>query len=298
MAARELPHLAITTQAYGIRATGQINQIPFYDEYARHMNPKLVALVFYINDFADNSTALKSLALGADPDRMPYMSAQRDSRGAFKLRPPHPEYERFLLPKFPQPWRSKARQRLVKVSYFAKWLDINSPAVMDRVNAILARIRTSAGTDTPQASVWMNIIAERPCCASLLYDWQPVIQPYYLIDPFLNEHLPPVFEEALEYTAFGIDQFKQRTDRDGVKLAIVATTNKMGTQGDPQFDRLNAIAEPRGIPVISQYDYIARQEYAAEDGLWSSGGHWNAAGHQWMAEAVLEWLKENQEVCD
>ena len=24
--------------------------------------------------------------------------------------------------------------------------------------------------------------------------------------------------------------------------------------------------------------------------------HWNATGHQWAAEAVLEWLKENQQV--
>ena len=52
MAARELPHLDIATQAYGIRGTGQINQIPFYDEYARRLNPKLVVLVFYFNDFS------------------------------------------------------------------------------------------------------------------------------------------------------------------------------------------------------------------------------------------------------
>jgi len=58
MAARELPHLGITTQAYGIANTGQINQLPFYDEYARHLTPKLVVLVFYRNDFGNNLTAL------------------------------------------------------------------------------------------------------------------------------------------------------------------------------------------------------------------------------------------------
>ena len=81
-------------------------------------------------------------------------------------------------------------------------------------------------------------------------------------------------------------------------MAIMAATSYMGTRGDPQFDRLNAIADSRGIPVTSDYDYIVRQGYDAEDGLWRFNQHWNAIGHQWAAEAVLEWLKENQDVCE
>ena len=294
MAARELPHLAITTQAYGIRDTGQINQLPFYDEYARHQNPKLVALVFYTNDFSDNSTALHSLFSRLDPDRMRFVSARKDAHGDIELRPPDPEYKRFRLPRLPKPptpWYETAWKRTVWVSYFAKWLD------SVRVNLIRSIIVASPNDSPPQLTAWAAMVAERPCCASLLDGWRP-INSHSVTNTIGAEYLPPVFEEALEYTAFGIDQFKRRADRDGAKLVILAATEDMGTQGDPQFDRLNAIAEARGIPIISWYDYIISQGYDYWDGQWRSDGHWNATGHQWTAEAVLEWLKENQEACD
>ena len=295
MASRELPHLGITTQAYGISGTAQINQLPFYDEYARRLNPKLVALVFHLNDFANNSTALQSLIHGLDPDRMPFVSAQRDARGDIKLRPADPEYLRFMLPRLPKPWTGRVWQRLIRVSHFARWLN-----AMPRVTAILSRIG-----GVPSASIqylaYANIIAERPCCAALLDNWQPTIRNYLdqpIVWRFSEERLPPVFEEALEYTAFGIEQFKRRADRDGATLAILAATDEMGTRGDPQFDRLSAIAEAHGIPVISQYAYIVGQGHDYQDARWRNDAHWNATGHQWAAEAVLEWLKENQDVCD
>ena len=140
------------------------------------------------------------------------------------------------------------------------------------------------------------MIAERPCCASLLDGWQPDGW-YGLHQMFKGERLPPAFQEALQYTAFGMDEFKRRADRDGAKLAILAATGRMGTRGDPQFDRLSAIAEARGIPIFSNYDYIVRQKRNEREGL-DSTRHWNAVGHQWAAEAVLEWLKANQDACD
>ena len=296
MAARELPHLAITTQAYGIYGTGQINQLPLYDEYARRLNPKLVMLVFFLNDFADNSPALYSLGNGADPDHLPYMSAQRDAGGELRLRPPDPEYERFMLPRFPKAWHESAWERLVLASYLAKWLDLKQRWAVERVNAIGAGMIGPIETD-PQIAAWADMIAERSCCTLLLKDWQPAI--WWSVDrQFMEERLPPVLEEALEYTEFGVEQFKRRADRDGVNLAILAATEYMGRRGDPQLDRLSAIAEARGIPVVSDYDYVVRRGYAAGDGLWGSIGHWNVVGHRWAAEAVLEWLKANQDVCE
>ena len=282
MAARELPHLDITTQAYGISNTGQINQIPLYDEYARHLRPKLVVLVFYINDFANNSTALQALAYGADPDKMLFQFAQRDARGTLRLRPPDPDYERFLLPTLPKPWHWKTWERLVSVSYLAKWVDTKSLWKYD---------------PDPQIRAWTDIIAKRPCCAALLDSWQPA-RLYTSNMQFTKENLLPVHEEALEYTAFGIEQFKRRADRDGVNLAILAATRHMGTRGDPQFDRISAIAKALGIPIISQYEYVVSQGHNYQDARWLSDAHWNATGHQWAAEAILEWLKENQDVCD
>ena len=283
MASRELPHLAVTTQAYGINGTGQINQIPFYDEYARRLNPKLVVLVFYLNDFVNNSTALESLARGLDPDRMRFMSAQRGVSGAMKLLPPDPDFRRFLLPAPPIPWHEKAWERLAQVSYFARWLNTKVGAPDDIAD---------------RRAAWANIIAARPCCASMMDGWRPGEWQHSLNNPFLEEHLPPVFEEALEYTAFGIDQFKRRADRDGATLIILAASERIGTQGDPQFDRLSAIAKAHSIPLISQYDYVSKQGHDYMNGRFTNDHHWNPTGHQWAAEAVLEWLKENQEACD
>ena len=283
MASRELPRLAITTQAYGIGGTGQINQLPFYDEYARRLSPKLVVLVFYLNDFVNNSTALESLARGLDPDRMRFMSAQRDASGTMQLLPPDLEYRRFALPSPPMPWHENARGRLARVSHFARWL-----------NAKIGAPNDSAAT----RAAWANMIAARPCCALMLDGWRPGEYQRFLDNLFLEEHLPPVFEEALEYTAFGIEQFKRRADRDGATLAILAASERMGTQGEPQFDRLSAIAEAHNVPLISQYDYVQAQGHNYKNGRYANDVHWNATGHQWVAEAVLEWLKENQEVCD
>ena len=284
MAARELPRLDIVTQAYGISNTGQINQLPFYDEYARRLTPKLLVLVFYVNDFTDNPIATQALNYGADPDRMPFMSAQRDANGALKLRPPDPEFQRFMLPSSPPRWYGRAWRRLTRVSYFAKWLHAKG-------------LNTRIYHSYPSAA-WADMAAERPCCAWLLDAWQPGERVFIRHHPFTENILPPIYENALEYTAFGIDQFKRRADRDRVRLAILSTTADMGTRGDPQFDRLSAIAEARGIPVISDYDYIVRQGHDEWIGRWRANIHWNAVGHQWVAEAILEWLKENQEVCD
>ena len=298
MAARELPRLDITTQAYGIGSTGQISQLPYYDEYARHLAPRLLVLVFFLNDFSDNSPALYSLAYGDDLDRKPSMSAQRDVHGDMKLRPPDPEYERFLLPRLPKAWHESAWERLIGVSYFAKWLDTNMGWVSGRVNTIRARIGAPVEHGS-QLVAWADMIAARPCCASLLDGWQPGNRNSVAFGmPFLEERLPPFLEENLEYTAFGVEQFKRRTDRDGVNLAILSASAYMGTRGDPQFDRLYAIAEARGIPVISEYDHIASQGYDYRDGQFRNDIHWNATGHQWAAEAVLEWLKANRGVCD
>ena len=59
-----------------------------------------------------------------------------------------------------------------------------------------------------------------------------------------------------------------------------------------------ALAEPRGIPIIDYNDYVLRQGAKPwRDATWAHDGHWNATGHQWAAEALLEYLKRNQELC-
>ena len=79
---------------------------------------------------------------------------------------------------------------------------------------------------------------------------------------------------------------------------VILSSQYVGTRGAPGFDRLTALAEPRGIPVIDYNDYVLRQGAEPKrDARWNQDAHWNTAGHRWAAEALLEYLKENQEIC-
>lgn len=81
LAARELPHLDISTSAFGIQRTCQISQLPFYDEYIRHIRPDLLTLVFVENDFAASCCNLPG-----------YASLKRCEDGYLKLHLPVANY--------------------------------------------------------------------------------------------------------------------------------------------------------------------------------------------------------------
>ena len=122
LARRRLPHLDVTTSAFGISGTGQVNQLPFYDHYARRLHPKLLVLVFVPNDFRNNSPALTALWNGFDPDRQGWTTAVRDADGGFVLRPPDPEYHRFRLFDGFRTTPSIALMRMSRRSWFVAWV--------------------------------------------------------------------------------------------------------------------------------------------------------------------------------
>ena len=133
---------------------------------------------------------------------------------------------------------------------------------------------------------------------SVLDGWEPAdIQDPDMLEFFVMPAPPPVFQEALEFTAFALDEFVDRTQRDGAELVILAS-HTMGPSGDPLFERTADMARERGIPVINQWDYVARQGGKIEDAGFALDRHWSARGHEWAAEALLEWLRENPRVCD
>ncbi len=111
------------------------------------------------------------------------------------------------------------------------------------------------------------------------------------------------FEDALPYTRFALEQFKQRADRDGVKLVILAI-HRLKLPGlklpgkHRMFERLSQMAATLHIPVIDQADYILRQGAKLTDAHWPHNYHWGPAGHQWAAEALLEYIEQRPEVCD
>ena len=296
MAAKELPDLNITTSAFGHGGTGQINQLPFYDEFARHLEPCVLALVFVFNDFANNHPILNSLQRREawDPEHPPFATARKNADGAFDLLLPDRYFRERMLPRLPMSWTSRVKIRvkvyLPQKPYLAKWLYSKRLLWYARREAAKESLRGD-----PQITAWVNFLSQRPRYASLAEEWPPVARAN-VHSVFEREELPPVFKEALEFTAYALDQFKARADQDGVSL-IILSTHTMGARGTLPFDRMNALANERNIPVIDQTDYIRRRHGGRiADAHWKHDRHWNTTGHQWAAEALLEYLKENPHI--
>ena len=282
LAAEELRHLDITTSAFGISGTGQVNQLAYYDEFARYLRPALVVLVFVDNDFMDNAPILYGLRRGRNPDRLENVSATRGADGTITLSLPHPDSpESRLVPSR----HRRVMDRLIRMYPFAKWLNAKTHALFPD------------DTDLELIAHVALLSRRSPRYAALLGGWRPTTREH-INDPFLYARdLPAIHEDALDFTAFALDQFKERADRDGAALVILSS-HYIGTRGDLPFDRLAALAEPRGIPVIDYNDYVLRQgAEPRRDTRWEHDGHWNAAGHRWAAEALIEYLEQNQDIC-
>ena len=300
LAARRPGSLHVTTSAFGRGGTGQINQLAWYDEFARERAPGLIVLVFHSNDYFENSPLLTALQTLRDPDRLPVMTAERAADGALRLRPPNPDYEdRGSLRRrrgdleFWHPLGSMRSMRYVHAvtrraarwSYLGGWLDAQVGA------------RTPLGV-TPQMFAWADVLRKKHPDEPLLdaiarREWPAGTR--FLHELFAADPLPPQYAAELEYTAFALDQFRRRADRDGASLVILATHHLR--PGEPLFDRLRAIAGELRIPVVSLYDHIVRRGGRVRDAHWRHDVHWTPAGHQWAAEAILEHLRRRPDVC-
>ena len=142
----------------------------------------------------------------------------------------------------------------------------------------------------------LEALKRQPGYAALLEGWRPTTPDDIFLD-FARRDLPPLFEDALQYTAFALEQFQQRADRDGARLVILAS-HTVTIRGTPMFERLSQMAASLDIPVIDQADYILRQDARLTDARWPHDYHWNPAGHRWAAEALLEYLEEHPATCD
>ena len=297
LAATALPHLRVKTAAFGLPSTGQINQLPLYDNFARAPRPRVVVLVFVANDFADNSPTLQALSEGTHPRRQRWLAAARAEDGGILLRPPVADYadtSRF------------APEEASLFHQYLGWL----PATLR--NPLRRLVRGSWFVQRLYRPLWRSAAIDRMKRADLLdsrvdlRDWRsypqllearPITQADLAGRAFAADALAPIYEEAMAFTGFAFDQFQARAERDGARLLILASHNTR-LHGERVHARLAALAAARGIPVIDQHDYIVRQGASPQtDAHWPTDGHWNAAGHQWAAEAVLEHLTRHEETC-
>ena len=285
LAARALPWLDVTTSAFGRGNTAQASQLPFYDNYARRLAPKMLVLSFNHNDFDGNSALTLAMHQGWDPDKPPYAFPQRTGDGRIRLRPPSPHYHSPLpQPSVPAPYRliihspgfdqvpagplGQASSWFID-SYFAEWL---------RVKLLLPRVRRWQR----QAEVaWREHLSQRPAYRALLAESH---------SPTAAGHPNLLEQEQFEFTVWALRQFAERAQRDGASLLVLS---------EFQLDsgRIEAIAGELGIPVLSLNDYAAQQGLQLTDLHWDNDGHWNTIGHQHAAAALLEYLRENQDVC-
>ena len=300
LAAREAPELDVTTSAFGHRDTAQINQLAFYDAFARRLLPDVVVLVAVTNDFEGNSLALKSWTQGFHPDHPPWLFARPGAHGEMEFVPPAASLEELranLLSRLlaeprrsflaEQEWRWRATGPEVALrtrSYLADWSWRTLGGVMqsrELPQLLLAR------------AAWLS---RHPRHATFLEGWSGTRSRGDLL---LAENPPPVFREALDVMRFALEQFRERAERDGAAL-IILTQHGLGGAGNPWFERLRELAAGSGgeIPVISQYDHIVAAGGEVADARWANDGHWSATGHRWAAEAILQWLKANPEACD
>ena len=288
LAARALPHVDVTASAFGVGGTGQAQHLAFYDAYVRPLRPRLLVLVFSPNDFPRNSPILEALTRRWDPERMPHHSIERRPDGKMTLRPPHPDFAEFRPPRLPGPerWAARALEAASAFSWFAGWLEARTRA---------SRLfRPDPG---PELVMRVEQLSRRPRYAKLLEGLEPAML-QNMQRTLASRNPPPVFLEALAYTAFALEQFKERADRDGAELIILAVhRHRTSAHGVRLLHRLSAMAGRLSIPVIDQGAYILRQGAAVEDAQWPHDGHWNAAGHRWAAEALLEHLERRLEIC-
>jgi hypothetical protein len=277
MSAERLPEFKLTTAAFGISDTGQLNQLPIYDLFAHRQHPKVVVLVFTIGDFSDNSAVIQAIK-GYDPAHMPKLFARRNAAGDMELQPIDPHWSNFGLLRFEQnPGRLRAW--LLQHSKLYRWIEDKNAW----------RVRSD------QLLRYARVIAERPEYASLMRDWDLAKTPS--IDEVYNdESLAPIFREALDFTGFALDQFQERAHRDSFNLLILATEYmKQGT--GLAFDRLERLAKARNIPVIDLYGFIRAHGGRSKDAHFRHDGHWSPQGHRWAAEAVLDYLAAHPALC-
>ena len=282
LAAQALPHMNVTTSAFGVTGTGQVSQLPLWDEYAKELTPKVLVLVFVPNDFTGNHKLLMSLDLGSDPDHMPYAYAEKTATGAIELRPPDPNWR--SLTDLADPPLVAASRFLARRSLFYRYLNVKFSLLGDKY---------AEWNTTFQER--MALLRQRPHYESAFQGWEAE-NGWHTQLLAVSENPPPVFKEALEFTGFALDEFKRRADRDGARLVILAT-HHVGDSVKPFWTTLNDLAATRGIPVLSQLDHILRQGYTLEDANWPYDSHWTPAGHQWAAEVLLDYLKQNPEIC-
>jgi len=297
MAAQKHPELKLTTAGFGISDTGQINQLPYYDLFARRQAPRIVVLVFVKNDFSDNSALIQAVNHAHDPAHQNKLFARRKPDGGFELQPIEPDWQKYVLAPPPDAEGSGGvRAWLRNNSGLYRWTE----DLAWRGRLFVARWwygPSAAAFGSDRIVYNAHLLAQRPQWAALLGSWDVEKTPA-IDEVYFDADIAPIFQEAVAFTGFALDQFQERSRRDGFHLIILATQTMRRDDGSgAAFDRLARLAAARDIPVIDLYEHIRSHGGRVADARLRYDGHWSPQGHRWAAEAVLDYVGAHPALC-
>ena len=287
LAARERPDLDITTAAYARRGTGTVQQIPLYDAFVRPRKPRVVVLVAATNDFEGNTGAWWEVNYGRQVAEL-YAQVSRGADGALRLRLPDGSspavrewigaYDRY---------RSGLRSWLREKSYLWGRMDGHNLASEARLDYYRWRARRRwrrLAPDTPPLRGWrpQRMMLSGEMTSTMTLARSTGVRP------------PPVVEEAIEFTAFALDELKRRAVRDRFHLVVLLhwlfRTKRIA--------EMRELAEERGIPVIDLYEDITGKGREVRESRFPRDFHFSPTGHRWVAEAVWDYLREQPSLCE
>lgn len=273
------PGKPVETMAVGFSGTGQLNQLGYFEAFVRPRKPDVIVLVFVSNDFANNSALLEAIRVGWHPAHTPRPFA-RETGGAIELQAIDPSWMAHRLPAADDE-RPFLHRWLHRSSRFYRWLYAKLTLQYPAVASWMGREPTE-GTRTAGRIASLAKLA--PDQAKLLEGWDPQKSPG--IDAMFGEPdpLPPAFQQALRFTSFGIEQYRQRAAQDGARLLVLGTHEL----GERQEGRLKAILAERKVAYVSLKAHIGSKGGKPADAQWRHDAHWNPQGHIWAAEAVAK----------
>ena len=198
-----------------------------------------------------------------------------------------------VAPAARQSKRTLFHARLMQQSSFYRWVH----AKLVLLHPAAARFLSGGGTRFDAIEFYARQLVQRPQYQSILRDWDFSREPN-VDQPFNNERMAPVFEEALDYTGFALDQYLERAHRDNFRLVVLAESGLASQSREGwKLKRLSALLKSRGIPLIDQRAFIDSVGGHLSQVRFAHDAHWSAQGHRWAAEAMLKFLMENPTYC-
>lgn len=267
----------VETMAFGFSGTGQLNQLGYLETFVRPRKPDVIVLVFVSNDFANNSALLEAIRVGWHPAHAPRTFARERER-QIELQPIDPNWLRHRLPAAADE-RPRLHVWLHRVSRFYRWLYAKLTLQYPAVAAWIGREPTEGSRTAARIAALSKVAPEQ---AKLLDGWNPESAP--TIDGMFNtpDPLPPAFAQALRFTGYAFDVYRERAKADGAEVIVLGSHEL----SDAIETRVRELLAARRMTYVSLRAHVAAKGHAASDAQWRHDGHWNPRGHAWAAEAL------------